>query len=81
MAKRDSYSQARVEIIQPIKDRPEDVQVRVRMEEYIDGLLPEPGVTGGRTRPRTATAREIAPDLWADAEDPDLPVPPKPDWV
>ena len=84
MANQDSYSQARVEIIQPIRDRPEDVQVRIRMEEFIDGLLPEPGVTRGRTRPRTATAREIAAAErfdWVDPDDPDLPAPPKPDWA
>ena len=81
---RGSYEEVRIDIIQPIRDRPEDVQVRIRMEEFIDGLLPEPDVTRGRTRPRTATAREIAAAErydWVDADDPDLPAPPKPDWA
>jgi hypothetical protein len=76
MAKRDSYSMARVDVIQPIQDRPEDKLVRIRMEEYIDGLLPEPDPTRGRS------VSEIARDnSWADEEEPELPAPPRPDWA
>ena len=73
---RGSYDDVRVEIIQPIKDRPEDVQVRIRMEEFIAGLLPEPDPTRGRS------VSEIARDnAWADEEAPELPAPPRPDWA
>ena len=76
MAKRDSYSQARVEIIQPIKNRPEDVLVQIRMEEYIDGLMPEPDIARGR-----AVSKIAHGTTWIDDEDPELPAPPRPDWA